>query len=358
MNMRASNSISLSPSATVRDAVRVINEKSSTLAIVVTPDGLLLGTITDGDVRRGLLKGCGLDHPVAEIMNSRPVSLPLGTSPEEILRVMRTRAVSQIVFLDSDRKVAGFELQADLLETPNRFDVPVIILAGGFGKRLYPLTKEVPKPMLPVRGHPLLELSIRRLASQGFWNFFLAVYHLNDVIKSHLRDGSHLGVRIRYIEEPTPLGTAGALRLIKDELKGVFLVINGDLLTSASIDHMVRFHESEKNELTSAVKEHSVTVPYGVVKLDRGRIVGLEEKPIVRQFVNVGIYAIDPAVLSLLPPTGPFNMTDLILAAIENQMKVEGFPLHEYWQDIGLPEDYQRANNQWMEDHPSPETSR
>jgi dTDP-glucose pyrophosphorylase len=347
MKKRDHHSILVGTSATIEDTIRVMDAGAMALALVVDGEGRLLGTVTDGDVRRGLLRGLRLADPVERVMHAGPVTAPPGTPRDELLRIMRHREIGQLPLVDDQGRVVGLELLGDLIAQPGVKDSPVLILAGGLGTRLRPLTADTPKPLLTVGNRPLLEVLIEQIAGYGFRNFFLAVNYRAEQVEASLKDGRRLGVSIRYLRETKPLGTAGAIRLARPDLTLPFLVVNGDLLTKANFDHLLAHHVSEGCDLTVAIKEYTQRIPYGVVRLEGGIVVAMEEKPVQACFVNAGMYVLDPGVTSLVPEQGSFDMPDLIRTVLDRGGRVGGFPILEYWLDIGAHEDYERANGEY-----------
>jgi len=320
-----------------------MNQTAKAVALVVDSENRLLGLITDGDVRRGVLKGSTLDSLVEEVMSKKPLTVLIGTSRDEILMLMKGRGVNQVPLVDKNGHVKGIELLSNFIRASKIKNNAVVILAGGYGRRLRPITNHIPKPMLPVGGKPLLELLIQRLSMQGFKKFYIAVHYRKDVIQNQLGDGNQLGVQIHYINEAKPMGTVGALQLMEKKLDTTFLVLNGDLLTTVNFDHMLEYHRDGGQDLTIGVKEQSFQIPYGVIEMKGEQVTALEEKPIQVNLVNVGIYIMEPKLIPLIPKDIAFDMPELIGAALKEGKKVSGFPVHEYWLDIGHPDDYARA---------------
>ncbi len=349
MNPIDFRSVMITPKTTLRETYQIMNDTALMIALVIDADKKLLGTVTDGDIRRGLLKGLTLESAVEGVMNKNPITVLSGTPREEIRTIMTVQRIAQIPLVDEQKHVVGLELLTDIVSSPKKISTPVLIFAGGFGKRLQPLTENTPKPMLPVGGRPLLEHIVTRLASQGFHKFYLAVHYKEDVIRQNFGDGSRLGIQIEYIHETQPLGTVGAARLIADKIKEPVLLLNGDLLTAVNFLHLMKFHQTGKQPLTIGLKSYSYQVPYGVVRLNGDAIVDLQEKPSQTSFICAGIQVIDPALLALIPEGQPFDMPDLIRTAIAKGHRVVGFPIHEYWVDIGSRRDYERADSNFNE---------
>lgn len=313
------------------------------ILLVVDAGGLLLGTITDGDVRRGMLRGDRLEESVDRIMHRSPISARQGSPREDLLSVMQRRQIQHLPLVDEAGRVVGLELLGDLIGHPKQKENPVILLAGGLGSRLRPLTDFTPKSLLMLGDRPLLPLLIDQIAQYGFRDFLVAVHHEAQKIQQHIGNGENAGLRIRYLRESEPLGTVGAVRLAREELDRPFLVVNADLLTKVNFEHLLEFHELQRFDMTIAVKEYEVRIPYGVVQLANGQVCDLMEKPIKSYFVNAGIYVLNPSLVDLIPEAGRYDMTDLIQVALQTGKKVGGFPIHEYWLDIGEQAQYERA---------------
>lgn len=313
------------------------------ILLVVDAEKRLLGTITDGDVRRGMLRGLRLEESVEQIMHSHPVTARQGSPKEDLLLLMQQHQIEHVPILDEQGKVVEIELLGDLIDRPTEKENLVVILAGGLGTRLRPLTEVTPKPLLKLGDHQVLPLLIDQIASYGFRNFLIAVHHQAQILERQLGNGEKMGLHIQYLRESEPLGTVGAVRLARAKLQRPFLVVNGDLLTKVNFEHLLEFHELQQFDITIAVKEYEVRIPYGVVQLTNGEVYNLEEKPSQSYFVNAGIYVLHPSVIELIPETGPYDVTDLIQAALLEKKRLGGFPIHEYWLDIGHPQDYSRA---------------
>jgi dTDP-glucose pyrophosphorylase len=333
--------------ATVREAMACIDRNRSGIALVVEPDRKLLGTVTDGDVRRALLAGASLEEPIGAIVHCNPVAAAAGTHDAELLRLMTEFGVDQIPLVADDR-VVDVAFLRDLVsaERPSGMENAVVLMAGGAGTRLHPLTERTPKPMLPVGDRPLLETLLGQVSDAGFSRVLIAVNYRAEVIERHFGDGSRFGVDIAYLHESSPLGSAGALRLAAAELDRPFIVMNADLLTNVKLSALMRFHCEEGNVVTVGVRQYALELPYGVLEMDGARVRSLREKPRLSFFVNAGIYAVDPAAIALaadLPER--FDMTDLVEAALRAHARVGGFPVREYWLDVGHLADYDRAHD-------------
>lgn len=332
-------------SATVKDVVKNLDNSGLRLCLVVTGDNSLLGVVSDGDVRRGLLAGHGLDSPVTSVLNRNFASAPSGTAAPQLARLARERKVSHLPILGDKGKLEGFFIdQPDAVLSVR--DNVVVIMAGGMGLRLRPLTETTPKPMLPIGGKPMVQHTIESLRAEGFRDFVLAVNYLGNQIEEHFKDGSDLGVRIGYVRETQPLGTGGALSLLEGVFQSPILVVNGDVMLSARISEMLDFHIQSGAHLTVGVKLIETQIPYGVVDIENGRILGISEKPVYRDFVNAGVYVLNPALIAEVPRNLKFDMTDLLEQVLETSDAI-AFPLHESWIDLGRHEDLVRARRDY-----------
>lgn len=338
----------ISESTPIREAIKIIDEGALQIALVVDNNERLLGTITDGDIRRGILKGIALENTAARIMNSNPTVAHTQDSRDEILKLLRQKSLHQLPVLDHEGHLVGLEVIEDLV-SPQARDNLVVIMAGGLGIRLKQLTSETPKPLLKVGEKPILETILHNFIDQGFRRFYISVNYKSEMIESHFGDGSRWGVKIDYLREDQKLGTAGALGLLPKRPNDPVLVMNGDVLTKVNFQQLLDFHLKHKAEATMCVREYDFQVPYGVVKLNKHRISSIEEKPVQRFFVNAGIYVLQPEVLDLIPNGSPLDMPPLFdrLIALEKETVV--FPVREYWVDIGKLSDYEQANGEFNE---------
>jgi dTDP-glucose pyrophosphorylase len=339
----------LSPDTTVRSAIKMLNMSALQICIVVDENRCLLGTVTDGDIRRAILRNVSLESPIEKIMIRDPV---VGTPEEDnetLLTRMKVDFVSQIPLLDADRRIVGLSHIDDLLRVGGIRDNWVVLMAGGLGQRLRPITNDVPKPLLHVGGRPLLQNILERFVEQGFRNFYISVNYKSEMIVDHFGDGDRWGANIRYLMEDEALGTAGSLSLIEEPLDKDLLVMNGDLLTKVSFENLLDYHIENKAAATMGVREYDVQVPFGVVHLDDHRVLGIDEKPTHRFFVNAGIYVISPEVLTQIPKDRHLDMPQLIQQLIDRGSATAAFPLREYWLDIGRIDDWKKANRDFDE---------
>lgn len=333
----------VSPETSIKDAIRVLDKSAKQIVLVVGENNLLVGTITDGDIRRGILKGLSLDETVRQIMNPEPTVAKVDDGREAILSMMKRKGLHQIPLVDEARCVVGLETLDELIQSRKKENV-VVLMAGGLGSRLRPLTDGIPKPMLKVGSKPLLETILENFVEYGFNRFYISVNYMADVVKSYFGDGSRWGIDIRYLHEDQRLGTAGALSLLPEKLTTPVFVMNGDLLTKVNFSQLLDFHSSHRAQATMCVREYDFQVPYGVVKMDDHRITGIDEKPVQRFFVNAGIYVLEPKALELITPGTYFDMPTLFEKLIELKHETTAFPIREYWLDIGHLADYDRAN--------------
>ncbi len=337
--------LTLSLHASIRDAIGVIDLGSARIALVIEADRLV-GTLTDGDIRRALLKGFSLDSPIADIMCRNFRYVPANAPVAEALALMQREALNQIPALDAEGRVVHLFLIEDFIK-PRKLVNSVVIMAGGEGKRLRPLTHVCPKPMLNVAGEPLLEIILKQCLNSGFESFFFAVNYLKEQIQSYFQDGSAWGASIKYLEENKPLGTAGALSLLPQRPDHPVLVLNCDVLTRVDYTHLLRFHADQKASATLCIREHATRIPYGVVRIENEKVMAFEEKPVLTHYVNAGIYFLNPELLDLVPEDTFFDMPQLLETAAQDGKLVSAFPIHEYWLDVGLPETLKRAHGEW-----------
>jgi len=297
----------LPTNATLQEAIRNLDESALQIVLVVSEDGILQGTLTDGDIRRGLLRGCDLETPINEIMFHSPLVAPPEMGREMVLHLMRANKLLQLPVVDAEHRVIGLHLWNEVITPASRPNL-VVIMAGGLGTRLLPYTEDCPKPMLLVSGKPMLEHIIERARSEGFSHFVLAVRYLKQIVEQYFGDGERWGVHIDYIREEIPLGTVGALSLLDSAPNYPIVVTNGDVLTDIHFGDLLDFHEKHQADATMAVRQHEWQHPFGVVRIQGIDIVGIEEKPVHRTYVNAGIYALQPSALKALEKNAPCDM--------------------------------------------------
>jgi dTDP-glucose pyrophosphorylase len=334
--------------ATLLEAMSAIDKGAVNLALVVDANRRLIATVTDGDARRGILRGVSLNSPVAEVMRRNPSVVGEHESRIAALKLMRERKISQVPVVDAEGRIVGIELIGEMIE-PLSNDTWVVLMAGGLGVRLRPLTDSVPKPMLPVGGRPLLESIIRNLSAQGFRKFFISVNYKRDIIQSYFRNGQDFDVEIDYLVENERLGTAGALALLPVRPTKRFIVMNADLMTLVQFKHLLQFHDEHFADTTVCVREHVTQVPYGVVKFDGVTLTKIDEKPKYTQMVSAGIYVLTPKALQYISAGEPRDMTDVCEDMIAAGHKVCVFPIRESWIDIGRIDDLLKAEKEFAD---------
>lgn len=337
----------LSSNSTIKHALEVIDSGAMKIGAIVDHNGKLLGTITDGDIRRALLNGFQFDNSIEEIYCKNPTVCGVNDSKEKIIQVAITKKIYQIPIVDDSGFLIGIEDIDELLKASRRTN-KVVIMAGGLGSRLSPLTDNIPKPMLPVGKKPILETVIENFSKYGFVNIFLCVNHKSHAIENYFGDGSSLGVNIEYVHEEMRMGTAGSLSLIRNQLTEPFFVMNADLLTNINFDHMRDFYDNYNADAAMAVREYDTKIPYGVVSVKNEDIISIEEKPTHKFFVSGGIYFLSPVVLDFIPDNSFFDMPNLFEELIKARRKVISFPVREYWLDIGRISDYEKANSDYF----------
>jgi len=314
------------------------------IALIIDEQGKLLGTITDGDIRRALIRQQPMETLADEIMFKEPIVAFSQDSDDTILAIMKNSSLNQIPILDANRCVVGLETLQRLLKK-EKIDTPVCLMAGGFGKRLLPLTDNMPKPLLKVGSTPILETTLNQFIKAGFHNFFISIYYKADMVQKYFEDGQKWGVSINYLCEKEPLGTAGGLGLLPKNLPdSKIIVMNGDLITKVDFKHILRFHFEEGGVATMCVREYDFQVPYGVVKVDGSKVKSVHEKPIQSFFVNAGIYVLNSILVKKIDGSNFLDMTNFLEQQIKNGDHVSMFPMHEYWIDIGHLAEYKRAN--------------
>lgn len=340
--------VRVSPEHSVRQVMECIDQSAKGIALVLDDQRHLIGTVTDGDIRRAILAGMDLELSISELLKQRQpgfasgaITAPLGTDDTTLLHLMTENDVRHIPLVDEDGCVVDISFLTELVK---EYELPLraLVMAGGYGSRLRPLTEELPKPMLPVGNKPLLELIVEQLKQAGIRQVNLATHYKGDVISDHFKNGEAFGVDIRYVKEDQPLGTAGALSLL-EEVDEPLLVMNGDILTRVDFRALLTFHREHQADLTVCVRQYEFNVPYGVIDADGVNVKGISEKPVVRQFINAGIYLLNAQVRRLIPNGQHYDIPDLIERLIKEQRTVVCFPIREYWLDIGKVDQYDQA---------------
>lgn len=338
-------SVIISVDAKVVDALRIIDNSGYQVAMVVDHSGVLKGIITDGDIRRGLLRGLTLEASVTEVMNGYPVTIRFDDFSESALKQVPQNGRRHLPVLDAAGRLVALEMAE-----PHQLSYPshscAVIMAGGLGTRLHPLTQVTPKPLLPVGNTPILEHIINHLLEQGIRRFYVSVNYKAHMIESYFGDGHKWGAEITYLHENDRLGTAGALGLLPEIPKHPFLLMNGDIVTSVNLKQMLAFHADQGASATIGAFAHEYQVPYGVLKMEGTRVMAIQEKPVIRKFVSGGVYTLSPHVLTLVKPGIALDMPDLIQQLVSFDHRVSAFPIHEYWIDIGRHDDLNRASRE------------
>ncbi|MDI1273058.1 nucleotidyltransferase family protein [Polaromonas sp.] len=329
----------------IQHAIRSLDQASIKIVMVVNEAGELEGTISDGDIRRGLLKGLDLSSPIASVIHRNALVVTPEMGRDVVLQLMGANKIQQIPIVNELRQVVGVHLWDEITTLPARSNL-MIIMAGGMGTRLRPYTETCPKPLLPVAGKPMLEHIIERAKLEGFSHFVLAVHYLGHMIQSHFGNGGQLGVQIDYLNEKSPLGTAGALGLLSPRPGAPFVVTNGDVITDIHYGELLDFHIRHNAMATMAVRMHEWQHPFGVVQTRGIEIVGFEEKPVARSHINAGVYALEPVALNLLSQDAHCDMPTLFERLQAKAMRTVAYPMHEPWLDVGRPDDLNRANTE------------
>ena len=344
--MRNIENIKLKPNATIKEALILIDKGSMQIALIVDENEKLLGTLTDGDIRRGLIKGLDLNSSIETIIFRTPTVVKISDTKEDILQIALSKKLHQIPVIDDNEKVIGIQQIDELLKPKNKSN-KVILMVGGLGTRLRPLTENTPKPMLKVGNKPILQTIVEKFAQYGYTNIIMCVNYKSDVIQDYFGDGKEFGVNIEYILEEQRMGTAGALSLLKEKPTEPFFVMNGDLLTNVNFGHLDNFHILNNSMATMCVREYDFQVPYGVVKVHNNKILSIEEKPIHKFFISAGIYMLSPEALEHIPRNEFYDMPTLFEKIISENQNAISFPLQEYWLDIGRIEEYKKANEEY-----------
>jgi dTDP-glucose pyrophosphorylase len=338
------NLFKVSPSTPIFKVIQKIDQNSREFVVVVDKNLKVLGTVTDGDIRRAILKAFDLKHPIKKIMNSNPKTIGINADQAKTLELIKKFQIRQLPIVSPEGKLVDVVFMDDLVANMQS-RAYALIMAGGQGTRLRPLTDDKPKPMLSVGEKPILETIINQLRENNIRKIFIAINYKGKQIESHFKNGSQFGVDIEYLKESKKLGTAGALSLLPKNIKDTILVLNADLLTRLNFQRLLNFHEAGGYDATMAVKEFDYQVPYGVVSLDKDQnITQIDEKPVHRFFVNAGIYALSPKCISNVPKNKFLDITQLMVSLMTKKGKIGAFPVTEYWIDIGMHKDFEKAN--------------
>lgn len=346
--MKNIQNIKLGINSTIKEALQIIDNGSMQIALVVDNSDKLIGTLTDGDIRRGLLKGLNLNSFIESIIFKTPTIAKISNTKEEILKLALSKKLHQIPIVDDSGKILGIQEIEELIR-PKEKTNKVILMVGGLGTRLRPLTDNTPKPMLKVGNKPILQTIVEKFAEYGYTNIVMCVNYKSNVIQDYFGDGKEFGVNIEYILEEHRMGTAGALSLLNEKPKEPFFVMNGDLLTNVNFEHLHNYHLSNNSMATMCVREYDFQVPYGVVNIKNSKILSIEEKPVQKFFVSAGIYMLSTNVLEYIPKNEFYDMPTLFEKIINENKNAISFPLREYWLDIGRIEEYKKANEEYDE---------
>ncbi len=340
--------ILVAPDTSIQQIIRIIDLSSLQIALVIDDCYRLIGTITDGDVRRGLLKGLTLEDSAEKIMSRNPITIKADTDPQQALELIKKHSIRHLPVIGPAGEVIGIRRMEELMGA-SKIDNWVAVMAGGLGSRLRPLTDDCPKPMLRIGERPLLEIIMENLIEQGFYRFCLSINYKGHQIKGYFGNGAGHNAEINYIEEECCMGTAGSLSLFPVRTDKPIIVINGDILTKLDFRELLEFHLEHQAKATVAVRGYDIEIPYGVVKANRDRLIGFEEKPIYSCFINAGIYVLDPSVLNKIPKDTYFDMNQLLESMLKDTDKIAVFPIREYWIDIGDMADFKKANREIYE---------
>lgn len=330
---------------TILETLKVIDDAAVEIALVVDEEKRLIGTVTDGDIRRGLIKGLSLDEPISSIMNGSPTTAGLNVPDDELLFIMTNRSIKHLPIVDKDRHVIRLVLLKDLVAGKKRPNFAVI-MAGGLGSRLGELTKETPKPLLPVGGKPIIAIIADQLRKHGITQIYISVNYKAAKIKDWFQKNPVADANIDFLEETDFLGTAGSLSLLPKIGQESFIVINGDILSPINFSSLLDFHNSSQKSLTLCTREFNFQIPYGVLQMKGGELLNIEEKPSQSLFINAGIYVISPELLKYVPKQKRYDMPQLINEALHHEKGVSCYPVSDFWLDIGSPQDYLKADKE------------
>lgn len=340
--------VTLAKTVTVKEALAALEASSTKILLLVDEDGKLAGTATDGDIRRAILKSVDMSAPVSEIYNPDPVTVTEGFNPGAVKSLMRDRNVRYIPVVTEGGKLLGLYNDKDQPK-PEELDVPVVLMAGGLGRRLMPLTATCPKPLLTLGDKPILEHIIDRFKAQGFKRFYISVNYLGHMIEEHFGTGKHLGVEISYLREHKRLGTGGALSLLPNNMGYPFIVMNGDLITDLDFNALVGQHLSTGAAATMCVREYMVSIPFGVVKLHGSNYIDTEEKPTYTHHINAGIYCLSRDALETIPEDEFYDMPSVFEDLTKANKPCSVHVMRDRWLDVGHLSDYEKADKQFKD---------
>lgn len=329
---------------TILDTLKVIDDAAFEIALVVDEDRRLIGTVTDGDIRRGLIKGFELANPISQLMNSNPITADQSTPDDELLFLMISRSIKHLPLIDRDNRVMRLVQLKDLIARKPRSNIAVI-MAGGLGSRLGEITREIPKPLLPVGGRPIIALIVEQLKRHGIENVYISVNYKAEKIKEYFALAPVSGVNISYLEEKEFLGTAGSLSLLPNRPSAPLIVMNSDIISPINFGNLLDFHHTAGKPLTVCTREFNFQIPYGVVQMRGDELIDIEEKPAHSIFINAGIYVLDPVLLDRVLAGRRLEMPELITSVIHDFSGASCYPVSEFWLDIGNPHDYSKARD-------------
>lgn len=337
--------IKISQNASIKEALSIIDKGAMKVAVVLSASNELIGVLSDGDIRRALLKGMSLDDSVSSIINKTPVTAVYNDTKERILELANEKRLHQIPII-SNGKLVGIQDIREFL-APQSKPNKVILMVGGLGTRLRPLTNDIPKPMLDVGNKPILHTIVENFAKYGYKDIIMCVNYKSEMIKEYFGDGGSFGVKIEYILEEKRMGTAGALSLLKERPKDDFFVMNGDLLTNVNFEYLHEYHKDSNALASICIRKYEMQVPYGVVNVRANKVTSIQEKPTQSFFVSAGIYMFSPIVLDFIPKNTFYDMPTLFEDLLKHNFPIHPFPIREYWLDIGRMDEYRRANDEY-----------
>jgi dTDP-glucose pyrophosphorylase len=334
------------PDISIKAALKKMNESGHQILVVVDQDEKVLGIITDGDIRRGLIKNTSLDEPIKKIMNRNPIILRDPCNDKEAIKLMKKYSIKHIPILDDRNRLIDIKTLASFINNGKleyeKKDIPVVIIAGGKGTRLDPFTRILPKPLIPLGGKPIIEIIIDRFRKYGFNRFLISVNYKRNMIKAYFLE-KKIDYDIDYVEENRYLGTAGAIVLAKNKLKDTFIVSNCDIITDANYDDLLNYHRDNKSHATILAVIRNFKIPYGVLKYRNRFFECITEKPEYSFLVNAGVYVLEPDIFRLLKREGAINMTELLMLAKKNKLRVMVYPVNCRWFDVGEWDEYKKA---------------
>ena len=333
----------LKENSTIRDTINSLEKSALQVVLIIKPNKMLIGTITDGDIRRGLLSGLKMEDSVKKLINRNPLVATLSMTKSMMNKLMKINKIHQLPIIDKHKKVIGLYVWDEVNILDDRKNL-VVIMAGGRGKRMLPFTKDCPKPLLPLGDKPILEHILIKAKSEGFSNYVFSINYLGNMIKNFFGDGKRFNVSIKYLKEKFPLGTAGGLSLLKPRPKSPFIVCNGDIISDIKFGDLLDFHKRNNAFATMAVKPYEIKNPYGVAQIKGNEIINLEEKPVVKSQINTGVYVLDPLIFKYLVKNKYLDMNVLFKNLIKKSKKVLAYPAYEIWLDVGRPKDFNKAS--------------